>query len=186
MTEPPADERQRSLPGEHPKSQVDDPDAAKALARILASDSYREADEDVGFLQGKEARGPRLQLEYLKAETLLQEHDIRHTIVVFGGTRVLEPRAARRRLDECTAAAAAAPGDPQAQHLNMFVPVAGRIEGAERTVRPAFSFDGKHATTVRAAPVVDQHSEEIRAALKGNPGAWPELNRETEPVAAAQ
>jgi crotonobetainyl-CoA:carnitine CoA-transferase CaiB-like acyl-CoA transferase len=77
-------------------------------------------------------------------------------------------------------------GDPQAQHLNMFVPVAGRIEGAEQTVRPAFSFDGKHATTVRAAPIVDQHSEEIRAALKGNPGAWPELNRETEPVAAAQ
>jgi uncharacterized protein (TIGR00730 family) len=35
--------------------------------------------------------------------------------VVFGGTRVLEPQAARRRLDECAAAAAAAPGDPQAQ-----------------------------------------------------------------------
>jgi uncharacterized protein (TIGR00730 family) len=83
----------------------------------MASDSYREADEDLGFLQGEETRGLRLQLEYLKAETLLRQHDIRHTIVVFGGTRVLEPQAARRRLDECAAAAAAAPDDPQARQL---------------------------------------------------------------------
>jgi len=76
--------------------------------------------------------------------------------------------------------------DPQANHLDMFVPLTGRIEGAERTVRPAFSFDGRHATTVRAAPVVDQHSAEIRAALDRNPTAWPELNLEAEPVVAAQ
>jgi uncharacterized protein (TIGR00730 family) len=115
MTQLPADARRRSLPGEHPKSPFDDPDAARALARILASDSYREADEDLGFLQEERTRGLRLQLEYLKAEALLSEHDIRHTVVVFGGTRILEPQAARRRLDECSAAAAAAPGDARAQ-----------------------------------------------------------------------
>ncbi|MBS0524090.1 MAG: LOG family protein [Proteobacteria bacterium] len=115
MKPPPPDARHRSLPGEKPKSEFDDPGAAEALARILASDSYREADEDLGFLSENETRGLRLQLEYLKAETLLSRHDIQHTIVVFGGTRVLEPQAARRRLDECAAAAAAAPGDPQAQ-----------------------------------------------------------------------
>jgi uncharacterized protein (TIGR00730 family) len=111
MTQPPADERRRSLPGEHPKSLHDDPGAAEALARILASDSYREASEDLGFLNEELTRGLRLQLEYLKAETLLRQHDIRHTIVVFGGARVAEPQAARRRLDDCAAAAAAAPGD---------------------------------------------------------------------------
>ncbi|MGK6314184.1 CaiB/BaiF CoA transferase family protein [Neorhizobium sp. DT-125] len=76
--------------------------------------------------------------------------------------------------------------DPQAQHLEMFVPVAGRIEGAEQTVRPAYSFDGKRAKTVRAAPVVNQHGEEIRSALTQNPGVWPELKPEAESMAAAQ
>ncbi|MCQ1767798.1 CoA transferase [Neorhizobium galegae] len=73
--------------------------------------------------------------------------------------------------------------DPQAQHLEMFVPVAGRIEGAKETVRPAYSFDGEHAKTVRAAPVVNQHGDEIRAALQSNPTAWPALETETAAVA---
>lgn len=115
MTEPPADERQRSLPGEHPKSLHDDPGAAEALARILASASYRDASEDQGFLNEELTRGLRLQLEYLKAETLLRQHDIRHTIVVFGSARVAEPQAAQRRLDDSTVAAAARPGDQDAQ-----------------------------------------------------------------------
>ena len=115
MTEPPADERQRSLPGEHPKSLYDDPQAAEALARILSSDSYREAAADLGFLNEELTRGLRLQLEYLKAETLLRRHDIRHTIVVFGSARVAEPQAAQRRLDESRTAAATKPGDADAQ-----------------------------------------------------------------------
>ena len=115
MTEPPADERQRSLPGEHPKSPHDDPGAAAAVARILARDSYREAAEDLGFLNEELTRGLRLQLEYLKAETLLRQHDVRHTVVVFGSARVAEPQAARRRLDAASTAAAAHPDDAEAQ-----------------------------------------------------------------------
>ena len=90
MTEPPADERQRSLPGEHPKSPHDDPGAGAAVARIMASDSYREATADPGFLNEELTRGLRLQLEYLKAETLLRQHDIRHTVVVFGSASTAE------------------------------------------------------------------------------------------------
>ena len=61
----------------------------------LASPSYRRPIEDLDFLQQPETRGIRLQLEYLKAETLLREHRIAHTIVVFGGTRI--PRARQPR-----------------------------------------------------------------------------------------
>jgi uncharacterized protein (TIGR00730 family) len=43
-----------------------------------------------------EARGVRLQIEYLKPETLLGEHAIRDTVVVYGSTRIPEPAAARR------------------------------------------------------------------------------------------
>ena len=61
-------ERRQSLPGHRPKSPSDDPTAPDALRRILTSPSYRQADEDLDFLQEAETRGLRLQLEYLKAE----------------------------------------------------------------------------------------------------------------------
>jgi uncharacterized protein (TIGR00730 family) len=64
-----------------------DESAAAAIARILASESYREADMDLGFLQEEQTRGLRLQLEYLKTEMLLRRHCVDHSIVVFGSTR---------------------------------------------------------------------------------------------------
>ena len=74
--------------------------------------------------------------------------------------------------------------DPQAMHMGMIVPVAGRVEGAHRSVRPAHSFDGVRADKVEAAPVIDQHGAAIRAALARAPGAWPQ--READMVPAAQ
>ena len=50
--------------------------------------SYALADHDVAFLHQDDTRGVRLQLEYLKAETLLRSHGVRHTILVMGSTRV--------------------------------------------------------------------------------------------------
>jgi uncharacterized protein (TIGR00730 family) len=46
-----------------------------------------------------DSRGSRLQLEYLKAESLLRQHRIEHTILVLGSTRIIERAAAQRRLD---------------------------------------------------------------------------------------
>lgn len=110
-TPPRPERRARPLPGEKPKPREDEPSAPEVLRRILSSPSYREADEDLDFLQGSESRGLRLQLEYLKAETVLRQHEVAHTIVVFGSTRIQEPQAAKRHLEECTARAAASPHD---------------------------------------------------------------------------
>jgi len=66
---------------------------------IRASPSYLRAEQDLAFLARDEARGVRLQIEYLKPETLLQEHAIRDTVVVYGSTRIAEPAAARRRTE---------------------------------------------------------------------------------------
>jgi uncharacterized protein (TIGR00730 family) len=68
------------------------------VAAILRSQSYIEADQDVTFLDRPEVRGLRLQLDYAKAELLLEEHDIQSTIVVVGSTRIPEPEEARRRV----------------------------------------------------------------------------------------
>ena len=49
--------------------------------------AYLPADQDVAFLNDDDTRGVRLQLEYLKAETLLRKHGVRDTILVMGSTR---------------------------------------------------------------------------------------------------
>jgi len=71
----------------------------RQVRAILASPSYLLAERDLTFLAGDEARGVRLQIEYLKPETLLQEHAIRDTVVVYGSTRIPEPAAAQRSVE---------------------------------------------------------------------------------------
>jgi uncharacterized protein (TIGR00730 family) len=93
------DRRRQPLPWCRPKPADEDPDAPARLKAILASESYLLAEQDLGFLARDEARGVRLQIEYLKPETLLQEHAVRDTVVVYGSTRIQEPDAARRRVE---------------------------------------------------------------------------------------
>ncbi len=112
----PPQDRHRPLPDHRPKSPEDDAAAPRAVETILACHNYREADQDVEFLQGETTRGVRLQLDYLKTENLLRQHDVAHTIVVFGGTRITEPQAARREVERCREALAASPGDAALQH----------------------------------------------------------------------
>ncbi len=94
-----------------PAPHIPDLAAAKRLQAILSSPSYRKADEDIDFLASANARGPRLELEYLKAELLLRRHGVTDTIVVFGSTRIVEPGLAERRCAEAQALASAEPND---------------------------------------------------------------------------
>jgi uncharacterized protein (TIGR00730 family) len=93
------DKRRQPLPWHRPKSSDDDPEAPSRIRAILASPSYVLAEQDQAFLERDEARGVRLQLEYFKPETLLREHAIRDTVVVYGSTRIVEPAAARRSVE---------------------------------------------------------------------------------------
>ncbi len=108
---PQPQERREPLPGRRPKDTQDDPAANAAVQAILRSPTYREADQDIAFLQEQDSRGIRLQLEYSKVESVLRKQNVGHTIVVFGGTRISEPSAAARQLEAAQAALAAAPND---------------------------------------------------------------------------
>ena len=55
---------------------------------------------DNEFMSEEFNRPVRLQLELLKPEMRLREEKITSTIVVFGGTRILEPEKARARVHE--------------------------------------------------------------------------------------
>jgi len=91
-------QRQKPLPGHQPKPVHEDSDAPQRLHAILESPSYREADEDVDYLNRGETRGVRLQIDYAKPELLLEQHHISQTIVVFGSTRIPEPAAAAQQV----------------------------------------------------------------------------------------
>lgn len=70
------------------------------IERLKASPAYRVAYRDPDFLAARVTRSSRLQLELMKAELLMQQHQIRSTVVVFGGTRVAEPKEALRVVRE--------------------------------------------------------------------------------------
>jgi uncharacterized protein (TIGR00730 family) len=69
-----------------------------AIDLLKKSKAYRVAYRDVDFLESPYARPTRLQLELLKTEFGLRQQQIKSTIVVFGGTRVVEEVDSRRRL----------------------------------------------------------------------------------------
>lgn len=79
----------------------------KQIMDILNSPSYQRADRDDDFINSDLARPMRLQLEYLKVQSVLEKKNIQKTIVVFGGTRVIQQKradikyaAAKKALDK--------------------------------------------------------------------------------------
>ena len=116
--------RHEPLPWHRPKPREEDPDAPRRLQEILDNPGYRQADQDVDFLNQDETRGVRLQIDYLKPELLLEQHGIQHTIVVFGSTRIHEPVAARNKV---AALQTALDADPNNADLQRRLAVAQRI-----------------------------------------------------------
>jgi hypothetical protein len=105
--------RREPLPWEEPKPAEDDPEAPRRVRELLASPTYRQADKDLDFLDADDTRGVRLQIDYLKAELELRQRGVEDTIVVFGGTRIREPAAAARRVEELRARLELAPGNAE-------------------------------------------------------------------------
>ncbi len=88
-----------SLPWEHPKLEEEDPKSLKLIEEIMKSPTYVMAEKDMEFMDSYEARGVRLELDYLKAELKMKEYGIEHTIVVFGSARIVERETALKRLE---------------------------------------------------------------------------------------
>ncbi len=124
--------RREPLPEHSPKPIEEDPAARLSLRAILESPTYRLAEKDSEFIARGDIRGPRLELEYLKADVILAEQHIDHTIVVYGSTRIPEPDAARRKVEVLRASVRADPGN---ETLNL------RLAAAERILAKSHYYD---------------------------------------------
>ncbi len=115
-------DRHEPLPGQHPHS-TQDQSTLEAIQIIRQNSSYNLAEQDHNLLTRDDMRGPRLEIEYLKPDIILAEHNIGRTIVVFGSTRIPEPAIAGCNIEKLRAALAVDPG-------NLYL--AQRLAAAER------------------------------------------------------
>jgi uncharacterized protein (TIGR00730 family) len=91
----------------------------KALARrkqeIMDHSSYLKAYKDIEFINRVELRPLRLELELLKPQIMLAEQGIEETIVVFGGTQIINSKEATASLETLTAKLKEQPDDKSLQ-----------------------------------------------------------------------
>jgi uncharacterized protein (TIGR00730 family) len=148
---------------------MNDHDQQKNLQDILESPSYRVAYRDVDFLMSPKMRAMRLELELLKPEIAFEEHNIRSTIVVFGSTRIVEPRRAREAVEQARARLADAPDDPQRQRA---------LARAERICGKSCYYDvaRQFAGLVSSACRIDGQSDYV-IVTGGGPGIMEAANR---------
>jgi len=88
-------------------------DLHKNHDQILNSPSYRVAYKDTDFLSQPELRPVRIQLELLKPEMAFAQHGVGSTIVIFGGTKIVEEQEAKAIFDRAKKALQQDPADPK-------------------------------------------------------------------------
>ena len=136
---------------------------------ILKSPSYRLAEYDVGFLKRKENRPLRMQLELLKTETLLREHGIDATVVIFGGTQIVPRDRAEEVVREARLVANQAPKDEK---------VARALQRAERILAKSRFYDEarQFSRLVSLAEPAEGRSKLV-VMTGGGPGIMEAANR---------
>jgi uncharacterized protein (TIGR00730 family) len=142
---------------------------AENMERILSSPSYSLAQDDRGLLERVEMRGVRMLLELGKPELAFLEDNITSTVIVFGGTQIVERHAAERRLSEARRAAMAAPGDRRLKR---------EVERSERLLAMCTYYDA--AREFARIVSIDNQCENQRdyvIVTGGGPGLMEAANR---------
>ncbi len=139
------------------------------MLKIINSPSYRVAYKDVDFLMQPEMRAARIELELLKPELYLHRDHIRSTIVVFGGTRLVEQDAAQSRLEQAERESAAAPDDAALRRA---------VERAKRLLERSHYYDAaRQFARLVSAECQNSPPREYVIMTGGGPGVMEAANR---------
>jgi len=150
-----------------PSTDVDE--HTQRIRAIRLSTSYRQAHVDPDFMGREELRPVRLQLELLKPDLIMQEQGVESTVVVFGGTRVVERDQAELRLAEARAALAKKPDDARLQQ---------RLRVAENVLKKAHYYDEARAfARIVSSQCQIDHRCDYVVCTGGGPGIMEAANR---------
>jgi crotonobetainyl-CoA:carnitine CoA-transferase CaiB-like acyl-CoA transferase len=117
----------------------------------------------------RQARIENYEALNIELDRRFARRELAHWIELLGRNDV--PYAPINTIDEVT-------HDPQVEHLGLIVPVA-ETHGEARSVRPPVQFGGVRQRSVRAAPLLNEHGDSIRAALARHE-PWPVMRSEQE------
>jgi len=136
---------------------------------ILNSPSYRLAEYDFDFLKRDDIRHVRMTLELLKTETLLRDHHVKATVVVFGSARIVPHDVAERRLQEAVAEAKRKPRDAAAKRA---------VFRAERVLAKSHFYDEARQFGMIVSTICQiEGRNDFVIATGGGPGIMEAANR---------
>ena len=142
---------------------------AENMEAILRAPSYSLAQDDRALLERTEMRGVRMLLELGKPEIAFQEDNIESTVIVFGGTQIIERNASERRLSEARRNQAINVEDPK---------LIREVQRNERLVELSHFYDD--ARQFARLVSIDNQCDEKRSYVVvtgGGPGIMEAANR---------
>jgi uncharacterized protein (TIGR00730 family) len=136
---------------------------------LLEHPSYRLAFADDDFLMQDELRHVRLQLEYLKPQLILEQNQIKATVVVFGSARFVSRQQAERMVAEATTQLAQY---PEALDLQQ------KLKDAERQLKNSAYYEA----AAEFSRIVTEHSQlhpdtALMIISGGGPGVMEAANK---------
>jgi uncharacterized protein (TIGR00730 family) len=140
----------------------------KQVLALRRAKSYRRAYNDAEFLSRPENRPIRLQLELLKPETILAEHGVKTTVVVFGSARTMPLDEAKERVKKLAAALRRDRDDKELK---------SKLAGAKRLVRSAKYYEEARRFSSLVARNGNFGAAHFITVTGGGPGIMEAANR---------